>query len=61
MTMDDLVAANRDGEKDAGGSDMDGVAPLHNRQSGYVHFHSEWRKSAGCGRPRPRSRRFLMS
>lgn len=28
MTMDDLVAASRDGEKDAGGSDMDEVTPL---------------------------------
>lgn len=27
MTMDDLDAANRDGEKDAGGSDMDEVTP----------------------------------
>ena len=27
MTLDDLDAANRDGERDAGGSDMDGVTP----------------------------------
>lgn len=31
MTMDDLEAANRDGQKDAGGSDMDEATPLHLR------------------------------
>ena len=31
MTMDDLDAANRDGEKDAGGSDMDEVTPPRNQ------------------------------
>lgn len=44
MTMDDLDAVNRNGKKDADGSDMDEVTPLHNRQSGYLHPNSDWRK-----------------